>query len=398
MFWNFFLQKKKPLPEYLAKIQKDLKKKEKAASQISNLSAYEEKLVTEIRSRTSGLNKNNVTRTKAYLDFYFRFPEIHWALLAHLVSRNGGWNMTDLKGGLVSRLLSKREALAYFTFLERANWLIFHDAYSQLLLYEESRKRGRNLFHLLAHLHVSTFMETIWNYFWEERDTYTLTAGLIINEQTYLESRVLENPVFQDKVIHTLQFQLHDLLAMNHILFPFEENGTVGIVGETIRHFESLETRIAFGKRIYALLFDDADRLERIKKWVASTPHTGSRKDYWPHLFNDIEEASPEIQLPPRIQFCQLAPGASRIYSPSLEFAWANQEHPPAETGDWFHDWKIIYFLPRLKEKMEGDIQDDYCKTLERIELAALAKKAVLFRNPADDSRDDVRIVARHLS
>lgn len=398
MFWKSFLQKNKPLPGYLAKIKKDLKKKEKTPPQIEHLSTHEERLVTEIRSRTSGLNKNNVTRTKAYMDFYLRFPEIHWALLAHLVSRNGGWNMTDLKGGLVSRLLGKKEALAFFSFLERANWLIFHDAYSQLLLYEESRKRGRNLFHLLSHLHVSTFMETIWNHFWADRDTYTLTAGLIINEQTYLESRVLKNPVFQDKVIQTLQFQIHDLLSMNHILFPYEENGTVGIVGETMRHFESMETRIAFGKSIYTLLFKDAERLKRIKEWAARTPHTGSRKDYWPHLFNDIEEVSPDIQLLPRIQFCQLAPGASRIFSPRLEYTWPNQDHLPAEKGEWFRDWKVVYLLIQDEGEVEGNIKHDYCKTLERIELAALAKKAILFRNPADDSRDDVRIITRHLS
>ncbi|RHW42748.1 DUF2515 domain-containing protein [Neobacillus notoginsengisoli] len=398
MFLNFFLQKKKPLPEYLATIQKELKKKNKTASPIVQLAAHEERVVTEIRNRTSGLNKNNVTRTQAYLDFYLRFPEIHWAFLGHMVSRNGGWNMTDLKGGLVSRLLGKKEALAFFTFLERANWLIFQDAYPQFLLYEESRNRGKNLFHLLPHFHVSTFMETIWNFFWEKKDLYTLTVGLIINEQTYLETRVLQNSAFQEKVIHTLQFQLHDLLSMNHILFPYVENGTVRFVGQTLRHFESLETRIVFGKRIYALLFENAERLKRIKQWATATPHTGSRKDYWPHLFNDIEELTPEIQLIPRIWSCQLAPGAAKIYSPRLESAWQNQQHPPAETGDWFHDWKIIDALIPLEEKVEGDIKYDYCKTLERIELAALAKKAVLFRNPDDDPRDDVRIITRHLS
>lgn len=45
----------------------------------------------------------------AYYDYYLRYPEIHWAFLGHMVSRNGGWNMTDLKGDLLSRLLSEKE-------------------------------------------------------------------------------------------------------------------------------------------------------------------------------------------------------------------------------------------------------------------------------------------------
>ena len=67
-----------------------------------------------------------------------------------MVSRNGGWNMTDLKGGLLSRLLTKKEVESFFTFLERGNWLIFQDAYPQFLVYEESKKRGKNLFYLLS--------------------------------------------------------------------------------------------------------------------------------------------------------------------------------------------------------------------------------------------------------
>lgn len=44
-----------------------------------------------------------------------------------MVSRNGGWNMTDLKGELLSHLLSESEQNDFFQFLERGNWLIFQD-------------------------------------------------------------------------------------------------------------------------------------------------------------------------------------------------------------------------------------------------------------------------------
>lgn len=100
-------------------------------------------LIEKIRECTEELNKNNMTRTNNYLDFYIRHQEIHWALLGHLVSRNGGWNMTDLQGELLSNLLSEQERQDFFSFLERGNWLIFQDIYPQFLLYEESLKRNK---------------------------------------------------------------------------------------------------------------------------------------------------------------------------------------------------------------------------------------------------------------
>lgn len=151
----------------------------------------EHDLITYINRETKKGNVNNVTRTNAYLSFYKRFPEIHWAFLGHMVSRNGGWNMTDLKGSLLSRLLSSEEQEVFFTFLERGNWLIFQDIYPQLLLYEESVRRNTNLFYLLPLFDVSFFMGVIWNYFYQIRDRYLLTVALIINEQSYLEKRVI---------------------------------------------------------------------------------------------------------------------------------------------------------------------------------------------------------------
>ena len=61
----------------------------------------ERKLIRNIQHNTKRLNKNNITRTKAYLSFFKDHEEIQWAFLAHMVSRNGGYNMTDLKGSLL---------------------------------------------------------------------------------------------------------------------------------------------------------------------------------------------------------------------------------------------------------------------------------------------------------
>ncbi|TGU43045.1 DUF2515 domain-containing protein, partial [Mesorhizobium sp. M00.F.Ca.ET.186.01.1.1] len=89
--------------------------------------------VTDIRNKTKESNGDNLDRTSAYLAFFRRHPEVHWALLAHLVSRNAGWSMTDLRGELLPRLLAKKVQHDYFSLLERGNRLIFQDTYPQLL-------------------------------------------------------------------------------------------------------------------------------------------------------------------------------------------------------------------------------------------------------------------------
>lgn len=378
--WKLNKKNNKPLPEPLVRIKKELKRKSKRArpTSLPLLLAEEQEIVQQIMAKTITLNKNNITRTQAYLDFYLRHPEIHWAFLGHMVSRNGGWNMTDLKGGILPRLLTKKEAISYFSFLERGNWLIFQDAYPQFLIYEESLKRGINLFYLLRYFNVSTFMETIWNHFLNsQRETNMLTIALIINEQSYLETRVIDNKTFKKEVFNTLEFKLQDFLSLNHVLFPYVEKDKIKLIGQTLHHFENLHERILLGKRLYAILFGDQNRLKMIENWASATPHSGSRKDYWLYIFNDVDEGVPGSIFKPRLRDCKIVPDSPRIYSPKLELAWKNQIHEIAESGDWFSDWKILYYLITLEENIDGEIEDDYCKTLERLELAANTKKAI---------------------
>jgi hypothetical protein len=347
----------------------------KHSQAISNaLTPSDIKLLNKIRLVTQDNNLNNVTRTKAYLEFYLRHPEIHWAFLGHMVSRNGGWNMTDLKGEFLTKLLSKKEKESFFHFLERGNWLIFQDVYPQFLLYDESLKLNRPLFYLLPQLNVSIFMETVWNYFWRVRDTYILCIALVINEQSYLEQRVIQNPEYQKEVLTKVEFQLQDWLSFNQILFPSEG---MNLKGQTLHQFQSLRERIFVGKRLYAVLLKNKDFNRQALGWAKSHPHTGSRKDYWPHLFNFVNEGTPGISYPLRIKSCRLRHGARRIYSPKLEYVWKNVSHPKAEPGDWFKDTTVVDYLEDDIEMMDGEIQSEYCKTLERLEIAALAKKTI---------------------
>ncbi|SFA86780.1 MULTISPECIES: DUF2515 family protein [unclassified Bacillus (in: firmicutes)] len=336
------------------------------------LTNEEQQLVCEIREKTAEWNLNNVTRTRAYLDYYKSHPEIHWAFLAHMVSRNGGWNMTDLRGEFLERLMSEKERVTFFTFLERANWLIFQDAYPQLLLYEHSLNKQKNLFHLLPHLGVSVFMEAVWNYTWDYPDSAILTASLIVNEQNYIEKRLIHSDSFSN-ISDSLAFMMQDVLSLNHVIFPTYEQ----LLGMTVHHFENLNERINIGKKLYLLLFENVGVLNRVYKWAIDHPHTGSRKDYSPHLFNSVKELLPFSYYLPRLHECQIRTGAARFYSPMLEFAWKNQKHSDAESGDWYVDWRVVHLLKKCEDKIDGNIQSDYCKTLHQLELATLAKKAI---------------------
>jgi hypothetical protein len=371
----------------LLSIKKELKKKSKGLKEsfvsITELPLKDQQLIYEIKECTRQKNQNNVTRTMAYYEFYCRHPEIHWAFLGHMVSRNGGWNMTDLKGEFLSRLLSEKEQQDYFQFLERGNWLIFQDVYPQFLLYEESLKRQTKLFYLLPYFYVSVFMQTLWNHFWDYGDCYLLAIGLVINEQSYLEKRVIQNSFYQKTVLKTIEFKLQDILSLNQILFPCYQEDERGferppeLIGQTLHHFISLHERILLGKRLYALLFNRSDVLKRISQWAAKHVHTGSRKDYWPHLFNDVKESVPGTSYKQQINNCQLKPGAKRLYSPPLLHSWNNVQHEEAEAGDWFEDWRIMYYLINLKEEVDGEILHDYCKTLEKIEFAIMAQEKI---------------------
>ncbi|MFB6467167.1 DUF2515 family protein [Cytobacillus sp. Hz8] len=378
----FFFKKKSSFPENLVTIQKQLKQSShQSPPRWDSLSKAEEKLLQQLQKACQPFNQNNVTRTKAYLDFYQRFPEIHWAFLGHMVSRNGGWNMTDLKGEFLSRLMNDVNAKDFFAFLERGNWLIFQDVFPQFLLYEESVKRNQNLFYLIPYLGVSKFMEVIWNHFWETKDCYILTMALIINEQSYLEKRVIQNPKFKGRVLETIPFKLQDLLTFNQILFPYQESEGVRqnakLLGLSLHYFSHLHERIILGRRLYQILYSDKKQFSKVYLWSVNHPHTGSRKDYWPEIFHDIKERSAGLNRTLQLKDCQLKKGEPKIYSPQLMHSWKNIVQPNAEEGDWFTDVSVVEYLKKGEEEVNGDIQREYCKTLETLELATFAKNAL---------------------
>jgi len=220
-------------------------------------------------------NTDNISRTDAYLKYYLQHPEIKWALVASIVSRNAGWNMTDLHLPPFRQLFGKEELYRLFMTYERANWLIFSDAYPQLLIYQYSKTVNRPLFHLLKNFQVSIFMIKEWYYFWYHQDKSRLVRSLIINEQNVIHSPVVAQSYFHDRVFRSMPYVLQNLCRMSALILPAEE----GLYGAYVFNFTNLTSRIKLGKQIASILFHP-HIYEDILDYMLTHEHTGSRKDY----------------------------------------------------------------------------------------------------------------------
>ncbi|EXX85188.1 hypothetical protein BG53_09225 [Paenibacillus darwinianus] len=367
------------------------------------LGERERAILHRVRERTRQLNRNNVTRTEAYRAIYFRTPELHWALLAHMVSRNGGWNMSDLQGEMLPRLLGLEQREATFLMLERANALIFHDAYPQLLLYEEGKRLGRDLSGLLPALGVSSFMVPVWKQFGRKQDPVPLTVALIVNEQHYIEKRVVRNPMFRQSVLDTMFFGLQSLLQLNQVVFPYGVDFPIGersapivfgrernigtgeglrLAGLILEDFDSLRERIEFGKRLYALLFGIPAIRKGVHRFAKAVRHTASRADYAPELFAPVRQRHPQRPYRPRLDGLRLRPGAEPLYSPNLGDAWSDREVGAAEPGDWFagetgNVRHVERYFRTLPLPAAFEITNEYGFALGKLELAAIAAEGM---------------------
>ncbi|MWV46919.1 DUF2515 domain-containing protein [Paenibacillus sp. HJL G12] len=369
-------------------------------------------IVQRIRISALEANRSNITRTEAYYECYLEFPELHWAFLAHMVSRNAGWNMTDLKGGLLSDVVADQFREDMYQMLERSNALIFLDAYPQLLLYMHSRKLGRSLFHLLPEFRVSAFMRPFWERFWIERDSALLAVGLIINEQNYIEGRVVQNSYFQKNILRSPAFTLHGRFQMNQVIFPMlvkkeirtdqedaseppsakseesrentgheEEtclNGCRGMVGLVLEQFSNLEERIAFGKALYAMLFGYKDVLNGVQAFAAETEHRGSRQEYWPKLFTSDKKAA--LNSPgesSELLKSEWLPPGKRLYSPSLNEVWHDVPYEPITRYDWFKSRSAIDQVTRPKRPVWIEMTHAHRYAVQKTALTHDAERAV---------------------
>ena len=333
---NFSILKEKERERIYSQLQKNL---ETDNSPIVT-TQKERQLVERVENKTKINNVNNVTRTKAYLEFFNRNPEIHWAFLAHMVSRNGGYHMTDLRGTLVGGLLDEEKRVDLFHFLEHANYLIFQDAYPQLLLYEESKQNNSSYFYLLKLLHISKFMYTAWEYFFKTKNSAFITYSLITNEQNYIEKHLFSTKGIKSSLFHTLAYVIQEKLGFTHVIFPYKRNlfsTNYSLVGLEIHDCSSIQKRINIGKCLYSILFSKK-YYKSCLKFATNQPHTASRSDYWPHIFSLTSYNS------------------AKSYSPPLEVAWGNIQNKSPSTVDWFQDINQIKDFDRYLSYIQADI------------------------------------------
>lgn len=307
-------------------------------------------LVKSVRTETAAMNRNNVTRTQAYLSYYRRNPEVHWSFLAHMVSRNGGYHMTDLKSSSMTHLFSKEDRQKFFLFLERANSAVFADSFPQLLLYEHSKRRKFPLRKFLQIFHISRFMAPIWESFLNEPHSPLLTSALIINEQRMLQERVI-NRTRHGEILRRLDFQLQELLGFTTVIFPYakKQDRLYSLTGLTVERFADPKQRIETGKILYQLLFQNPTVFQGVGQFAKAVHHTGSREDYWKSIFTSETPSAIEC----------------KVYSPTLLDAWNDHTFFPLPSIDWFTMESFIEDLQTFPIIKKVDLTN---KVLENIQ------------------------------
>ncbi|WP_246942104.1 DUF2515 family protein [Bacillus pinisoli] len=257
-----------------------------------HISNEEKQIAGHIKAFVNLQNKDNITRTNTYAQYFKRNPEVKWAFLASMVSRNAGWNMCDLKGDWFPKILSKELRKRLFLTYERANWLIFSDAYPQLYIYELSKSLKQDLTHLLPVFNISSFMSRAWTEFLECGDEENLLISLIINEQNLIQRPVLESPLYQKEVFNTWLFMLQDWLHFSVVLFPTRKGE---LYGSSVHDFKKVDDRIELGKRLAKILFHP-ELVNDFIDFSDKVPHTGSRHDYEQFVFKEKKTDTPTLR------------------------------------------------------------------------------------------------------
>ncbi|WP_077621769.1 DUF2515 family protein [Sediminibacillus massiliensis] len=287
-------------------------------------------LINYIKTVTELANTDNISRTKAYLQFFLAFPEIKWSFLASMVSRNAGWNITDLKTPLFSEFLPEHIRWQLFSTYERANWLIFSDAFPQLVTYQLSKDHKRPLFDLLPSFNVSSYMVSEWMAFWEKGVENRLMNALIINEQNVIQQPVIKNRYYRKHVFFNFPYILQDFLHLNAVLLPTIDGE---LVGTCVHDFSSLDKRIQLGNKLAFKLFKSGF-YEKVIDFAMKTEHTGSRRDYEQFLHGNDG----------------ITPG------PCLRLVYPVISHRDIIRNDWYLKGGIKKKWLRIKETGDNDV------------------------------------------
>lgn len=230
-------------------------------------------------------NRDNVARTESYLELYAwtraNPPELPWVLMAHLVSRNAGYFMTDLRRVIDDRRTHEDAKPIFenlFFLLERANFLIFWDAWHHVLTHRLDRP--------LVPGRTTQFMRDAWARFDRQPDERALVLDLVHNEQHFIERRVAHNPRFARGLVAAVGLELTGNDQALH--FP-------GLPDVEIKvgRFRDVARRIDAGRRIFDEAVADRRQRDALFVWCSKHPHTGARsviggkyslalRDAWP--------------------------------------------------------------------------------------------------------------------
>ncbi|MGG1573866.1 DUF2515 family protein [Fictibacillus sp. NRS-1165] len=314
-------------------------------------------LSREIQQQTEKGNRDNISRTVFYQRFYEKHPEIKWSFLASIVSRNAGYNMCDLEGEWMRRSIPPKYRQLLFLTYERANWLIFSDAYPQLLLYEKSKEAGIPLFPLLSELNVSSFMQKEWQRFWSGGDEERLWTSLIINEQHLIQKPVIEHPVYRRRVFLSLPYRLQNWLHFSTVLIPTREGDVYGF---SVHGFRRTKNRILLGRRLAWLLFQSPYKI-LFHDFAYLTPHTGSRSDYEQYVYPNRNRVPQLLRLtyplihhgrPPLQDWSQHAAHLETYYR---RFSIPEK----TKLTDWYHKKELELQIGILLEEMLFNDKND---------------------------------------
>jgi hypothetical protein len=235
-------------------------------------------------------NADNVSRTDSYLELYAwtaaEGRELPWLLMAHLVSRNAGYLMSDLarsidKPGRDPALRAAMESL--MALLERANFLIFQDAWHHVVHHLMGRTGE------LTSPRTPRFMIDAWHR--HERagtaaDERSLVLDLVHNEQHLIERRAVHRAELAPG-LRLLEF-VERSGREKPIHFPLD-----GAPAITVGGFARVERRIATGARIFDDVIADRARRAALVDWAQAHPHTGSRAVYGGRPGPGVREAWP---------------------------------------------------------------------------------------------------------
>ena len=293
--------------------------------------------ILNVRDRV--FNDTNPIRTDYYLRYWGQHPEVPWVLLANLVSRNAGYQMSDLMRLAMGNSFGPPGEFQYthlyaeypltsgvWALLETANFLILRDVLPQLEAYRKAKKfptHSDELFDMLAHpdFDVDPFMIAEWKTFFTayttalaggalEQFSQAWEAGtpiqrhsfaLITNEQNQIEDRLINDAAIPDHYLGEyavgagtsaeIVLFFGDFLEATYLAFPVATSETDHTPTELllyqVKDFQELPARIKTGRELYVNLFLNPTRSKKVLAWAsANRTHHGTRVDYNPAKYS----------------------------------------------------------------------------------------------------------------